>query len=1416
MKSRLLLPLVSTIAFVGSAVGSVAADITWDTTATAGIQGGAGTWNSSLFNWTTDGGATNLAWDNTANAADSALFTTGSGRITLAEDISLKELKISSTNTSTIGGRTAVYVFGGAGQLNFGVQQGVIDTVGSGLLTSQIDNNLVGSGGLVIKSTGAGSGNGWLILAGNNAGLSGGIRIDSGLLAVATPEALGSNPITLNGGGLFTNVDRSGPATSAITGPTNLFLANDIVVNNVAGNLIRTWGSRNVFFTGTVSGAGGFNKADGGAAFIRSSSLTSAITLSGGTLWLNQLNNGGQVTISGNHILGHLGTSETTDRVVNFSTGSGGNITAHGNLNFTNNMTGTNAGMGVTINGGGAASMNGITNTTALLNFNKGGLGIWTVNGGITPNGGNIRPQGGILAFSATSSTTGDAIITAANRSNGGIIRFASGSSVKTASANTNGILGGWATFDNTTWAKTNGSGNTIDGLATFTDDTWAAGNNTNVTLVGGNPAADSTTHSLRFNEAGAKTLTLSGTNTLTSGGLMVTGNVGANTTTITGGTLVGSNTGDLILHQFNTAGNLAIASIISNNTGATGLTKTGAGTVVLSGANNYTGVTRVFEGTLRVTGNNGGKNYEVGSQGRLEIGYTIGTSTYGYGVTINGDGVSSTNGLHLEGGRNYGFHSTLRFAGAPSTVRQYGSGNAVINGFDTNFTHLAVENTASGSVIGTNIQFQPGSYGYTMNIAPGLNTATGDLIVQGVFAGGTNGNGTHYRKTGLGSIRIEGAGTATTPFQIRQGSVILAGGDNRLGSGSSMRLGEGADSGLLVLEGVNQTFTDLTNAGTGLDNRVVGGSATLAMLTINNAAASTLAAHLGGSGTHHNNLGLTKSGAGVLTLSGTNTHSGPITVTAGTLRVAGQTSLFNNTPANWTASNIIVQNGATLALNVGGAGQFTASNLDTLKTLGTATGGFLTGSRLGIDTTGGDLSYSGGIANTNAGANVLGLTKLGTGTLTLSGSNTFTGSVLVAGGTLEVQTKTGDVAYTVNQATTLRLGYTTGGGYANTNLKLNGDGVSAITGLYLKGGTSYNASGTIELLTAPTTIRHYDSGLASIGIFDINGNGINVSAAASGSVIDQNIEFVSRGFGMSMTAAAGTNTSTGDLVMNGRLNVGNLGFYKRGTGSLRLNQAATAANTAVRIQGGTVIAGAANVLGANAELPISAGASLRINGFDQAARNLSGAGSVVNGSATAATLTIESTAATTFSGVLGGTGTDENNFGLEKSGGSVLTLSGISTLTGDTLVSAGTLLLTGQLANSSVNVAANAAFGGTGTVGQDLGFDTGAIFQIVDLGTPLSVGGTVSFGTGFGIANLAGIDWDSLDFNTPYTLISTAQTFTVSDIGNFGLANAAPVGTGRQAYFQNGSLQLVVIPEPSTAILAALSTLALLRRRRP
>ena len=150
---------------------------------------------------------------------------------------------------------------------------------------------------------------------------------------------------------------------------------------------------------------------------------------------------------------------------------------------------------------------------------------------------------------------------------------------------------------------------------------------------------------------------------------------------------------------------------------------------------------------------------------------------------------------------------------------------------------------------------------------------------------------------------------------------------------------------------------------------------------------------------------------------------------------------------------------------------------------------------------------------------------------------------------------------------------------------------------------------------------------------------------------------------------------------------------------------------------------------------------------------------------------------------------------------------------TGDTTIQSGLLRIDGTISASDVTVHSGGSVGGAGTIDNDLTF-AGGQFDFTLQPNPLHVGGTVSFSSAFGIVNVVA-NWDSLDLDVPYTLIT--GTIDTENLQNLGPESAVAVGeAGRSAYFEENSLSMVVIPEPSTLGLIGLGLAigALARRR--
>lgn len=214
------------------------------------------------------------------------------------------------------------------------------------------------------------------------------------------------------------------------------------------------------------------------------------------------------------------------------------------------------------------------------------------------------------------------------------------------------------------------------------------------------------------------------------------------------------------------------------------------------------------------------------------------------------------------------------------------------------------------------------------------------------------------FQKTGSSTWTLTGTTTAATPWAINAGTLAVSA-DGSLGAAAG---GLSFDGGILqFLAGFSSNRAIALNAG--------GGSFDT------NGNNATLAGTIGGIG------GLTKTGAGTLTMSGASTYTGATNVNAGTLQ-AGAANAF---AASSAFSGVT---GAALDLN--GFNQTIGSLAGSWAvTLGSAT--LTTGGNNANSLFDGEVSGFGG------------LIKTGTGTFVLLGTSTYTGATAVNGGALIV-----------------------------------------------------------------------------------------------------------------------------------------------------------------------------------------------------------------------------------------------------------------------------------------------------------------------------------------------------------------------------------------------------------------------------
>jgi autotransporter-associated beta strand protein len=228
----------------------------------------------------------------------------------------------------------------------------------------------------------------------------------------------------------------------------------------------------------------------------------------------------------------------------------------------------------------------------------------------------------------------------------------------------------------------------------------------------------------------------------------------------------------------------------------------------------------------------------------------------------------------------------------------------------------------------------------------------------------------------------------------------------------------------------------------------------------------------------------LVYNGTGTLVLDNSDTYSGGTVIGSGTVQ-------FGQTTAWPTFGSVRLAGGATLAINAGGPGEFTAATSGAGSIGGAlSAASWYYGSALGIDTTnapGGTLSYTGVLTG------IQGLSKLGSGTLNLTAANSYFGATTVNNGTLAL---TGSLAsgsaVTVGNTSTQGLTPTlSGNGTVNGPLTVSGPGAgsaghlspgSGVSGAFTAANlVTLGANAELDYYFGVTGSSHSNPGISSM-----------------------------------------------------------------------------------------------------------------------------------------------------------------------------------------------------------------------------------------------------------------------------------------------------------------------------------------------
>ncbi|PWJ84636.1 outer membrane autotransporter protein [Pseudaminobacter salicylatoxidans] len=568
-------------------------------------------------------------------------------------------------------------------------------------------------------------------------------------------------------------------------------------------------------------------------------------------------------------------------------------------------------------------------------------------------------------------------------------------------------------------------------------------------------------------------------------------------------------------------------------------------------------------------------------------------------------------------------------------------------------------------------------------------------LTIDGAVSGGDGGTG--------GNAYNHGAAGAGGAGIIGQGLNIVIGSTGNVAGGRADG-GAGARANAITFVGGLNTLTFGAATSNLIGNiGVTGGSS----LTLEQSGIDTVVGNvIAGDGS------LIKSGNAVITLTGSNIYTGTTTVSDGTL-AGGAAGAFS------AASGFTVLGGGVLDL--GGFDQTVAS----LSGAGLVTND---GGADAILTVGGDNSstvFSGSLKD--GATNALGLTKIGTGTLTLSGDSLYSGRTTISAGTLEIAgpgAGSPDSDYLVDAGAALEIADAVVAEIGSLADGALGGGKVTI------GATSDMTMLSVGKTGATTTFSGQIGGTGSLVVVDGSLTLTGASAIGGDLIVEEDATVAIVGSSASFSTGVSGLASAGVL---GTLNISGGADFDTDLLFIGGDLIADGLGTTVTVTDGPTFIGIANTA---ATLTISGGAIFESEGGAIIENPIVGASAVVTGAGSKWNV---SNGLAVGNAIAGGTG--------------LLTISagGTVNVTGDTFIAADTAS-TGLDASSVAVTDRNSSLA---TVGLEIGaqIDKAGELSVTDAGI-VTATGPVTIGA-LGILNIGGG--------------ATAGTFVAPSIQNDG-----------------------------------------------